>query len=63
MFITQCPKLLRIYQEFKERPTICNERLRTICCPIAIAQEAITTTATTQSPLRSISEKSKFVKM
>ena len=46
-FITDCPEVLMAYQKLKERPTICDNKTRTICCPIKVAK---TTKATTEKP-------------
>lgn len=33
-FISKCPKVLNQFQKTREKPTICDFTLRTICCPI-----------------------------
>jgi hypothetical protein len=58
-FITDCPEVLMAYQKLRERPTICDNRLRTVCCPMRIVATTTTTTSTTPEPPQRISVKSK----
>ncbi|KAL7041465.1 hypothetical protein ACKWTF_000792 [Chironomus riparius] len=47
------------YQKLKERPTICDSKTRTICCPMKLARTTTTekTTTTTEEPPSRISVK------
>ena len=57
-FITDCPEVLMAYQKLKERPTICDSKTRTICCPMKVPKTTTTIKPKTEEPPARISVKS-----
>lgn len=57
-FITDCPEVLMAYQKQRIRPTICDNKTRTICCPMKVPKTTTTEMPKTEAPPSRISVKS-----